>query len=212
MKLVKLYPHMSPQQVELVTRAEFGGLVNIRCSKLNPELCKYLMSCFNPTSCQLVFPGRGSILVSEDSVYRTLGVPWGNEDVIYEKDKDSVEFMLKQMGRASNNQPKITFLEKKLAKMTEANWTYLRLWTVLAMCSVLAPTTGIHISPRIYPSLCNIKEVNKLNIPKFVIWMIREAAKSGAERGILKSCVLYFMVGFSNHFFWFFVFYCMPYY
>ena len=86
---------MSPEQVKLVTDEDFGGLANIKCSRLYPDLCKYLMQCFNATTCELVFPGRGSIPVDEESVYQVLGVPWGNEEVEYELNQDSVTYMLK---------------------------------------------------------------------------------------------------------------------
>ena len=185
---------MSPEQVKLVTDADFGGLANIKCSRLYPDLCKYLMQCFNPTTCELVFPGRGSIPVDEESVYQVLGVPWGNKEVTYELNQDSVAYMLRQMGHNNSKQPTFKFLEKKIIERKTADWTYLRLWTVYAMCSVVAPTTGTHISPRIYPSLCNIKGAKQLNVCKFVIRMLIKAAKSCVEKGILKSCMLFFMV------------------
>ena len=101
------------------------------------------------------------------------------------------------MGRTNRKQPSLTFLEKKLVESKDADWTYLRLWVVYAVSSVVAPTTATKVSPRIYPSFCNIKEVNKLNVCKFLIRMLIKAAKKGVEKGILKACMLYFMVGFS---------------
>ena len=214
MKLVKLYRHMSPEQVAIVTNADFGGLLNIRYSKLNPELCKFLLESFNPNTCELVFPGRGSIPVTEESVREVVGVPWGEEEVIYRVDKDSTEFMRKQMGLSNRKQPTLSFLEKKLVDSKKADSTYLRLWSVYAVSSVVAPNTGTKVSPRIYPSFCNIKKVNKLNVCKFVIRMLIKAAKKGVEKGILKACMLYLMVWIPiNPFFSFSIYlHLMPYF
>ena len=181
--------------MDAVRRAEFSGMVDIKCSKLRPELCKFLMQSFDPARCELVFPGRGSIPITEESVYTVLGVPWGDIDVRYELDTDAINFMAEQFGQTGSNQPTMTALEKKLIAMKTADSTYVRLWSVYCMCSVLAPNTGIFVSPRIYPSLIKIEDAKKLNVPKFVIRMLRKAAKSkSAEKGVQKACMLYFMV------------------
>ena len=197
MKLVRLYPHMTPEQVTLIRNWSYPGLVDIRCSKLQPELCKFLLEAFDATTCKLVFPGRGSIDITEVSVEEVIGVPRGDLDVRYELDADAITFMTKQLGNRASRQPTITYLERKLAGMKKADSTYLRLFIMYGMCSVLAPTTGTHISPRLYPSLVNIKHANRLNMCKFVIMMLLKAAKSKDDQGILKSCMLFLMVQFS---------------
>ena len=62
-------------------------------------------------------PGRGSIPVTEESVYSVLGVPWGTKEVRYEMDGESISFMLERFGHSGSNQPTMTFLEKKLVNM-----------------------------------------------------------------------------------------------
>ena len=83
MKLTRLYRHMSKDQKELVEKADFSGLLQIKCSKLQPELCQYLMESFDTTQCALVFPGRGTIPITED-VQKVLCIPRGSEEVRYE--------------------------------------------------------------------------------------------------------------------------------
>uniref|UniRef100_A0A0E0D2N8 Uncharacterized protein n=1 Tax=Oryza meridionalis TaxID=40149 RepID=A0A0E0D2N8_9ORYZ len=64
MKLIKLYSHMSAEQKRLIEGAGFHGLVDLKCLKLRPDLCSWLMEHFNPTTNQLVFPRRGAIDVN----------------------------------------------------------------------------------------------------------------------------------------------------
>jgi len=185
---------MSEDQKTMIRNADYGGLLDIKCSKLQPELCKFLMESFDPASCSMVFLGRGAIPVTELSVREVLGVPRGNAEVIYEVDSEATKFMNRKMGNEGRKQPTITYLKKKLLAMKNANSSYLRLFITLGMCSVLAPTTGVCMSPRIYPSMVNIKQAHKLNVCKFVIMMIQKATKSKAEKAIMKSCMLYLMV------------------
>ena len=194
MRLVRVYPHISPDQEVVFRRADYGGLLDIKCSKLFPELCKFLMESFDPVSCKLVFPGRGAIPVTEPSVQEVLGLPRGNRDVRYEIDVEAIAFMSKEFGKTGSKQPLLTSLETKLVAMKKADSRFLRLFIAYGLSAVVAPTTGRHISPRLYPSLVNIKEASKLNICKFVITMLCEAAGSKTDKAILKSCMLYFMV------------------
>jgi hypothetical protein len=142
----------------------------------------------------MVFPGRGCIPVTEASVQKVIGVPRGSIEVRYQTDKEATKFMREQFGIEKGKQPTIKSLKEKLISMKKANRKYLRLFITYGMSSVLAPTTGVRISPRLYPSLINIKKAKHLNVCKFVIKMICEARKSKAEKAILKSCMLYMMV------------------
>lgn len=198
MKLVRLYPNITSEQKKIIREADYGGLLDIKCSKLRPELCKFLMESFDPVTCQMVFPGRGSIPVTESSVQKVIGVPRGRVEMQYKVDAEATRFMREQLGNGVRRQPTVTSLETKLASMKKADNKYLRLFITYGMCSVLAPTTGTRISPRLYPSLINIKQAKNLNVCKFVIMMICEATKSGAEKGILKSCMLYLMVKYLD--------------
>jgi hypothetical protein len=102
--------------------------------------------------------------------------------VRYEVNADATRFMKEQLGNGSKKQPTIASLKKKLLGMNKANKRYLRLFITYAMCSVLEPTTIVLISPRLYPSLVDIKKAKHLNICKFVIEMICKATQSKAER------------------------------
>uniref|UniRef100_A0ACD5VRE3 Uncharacterized protein n=1 Tax=Avena sativa TaxID=4498 RepID=A0ACD5VRE3_AVESA len=66
------------------------------------------------------------------------------------------------------------------------------------MCSVLAPTTGVHVSPRVYPSLVNIKKAKHLNIGRFVITIIRKALNNDGDKEQVMPCMLYLMVKYVD--------------
>jgi hypothetical protein len=97
MKLTRLYPHITPEQKDLIRNAEYGGLLDIKCSKLHPGLCQYLMDSFDSSTCQLVFPGRGSVPITEESAHQVIGVPMGCLDVVYARDTNVIHFMKEQL-------------------------------------------------------------------------------------------------------------------
>ena len=142
MRLVRVYPHITPDQEVVIRRADYGGLLDIKCSKLFPELCKFLMESFDPVSCKLVFPGRGAIPVTEPSVQEVLGLPRGNRDVRYEIDAEAIAFMSKEFGKTGSKQPLLTSLETKLVAMKKADSRFLRLFIAYGLSAVVAPTTS----------------------------------------------------------------------
>ena len=77
MKLVRVCKGMTSSQHSLIAK-DFAGIVGMKCSKLNPELCRFLMSCFDPVKSVLDFGDRGKIPVSAESVVQVMGVPMGS--------------------------------------------------------------------------------------------------------------------------------------
>jgi hypothetical protein len=116
MKLVRLYPSISIDQKTMIRNADHGGLLDIKCSKLQPELCKYLMKSFDSTSCSLVFPRRGSISITKNSVEMVIGFPRGKLEVSYELSHDAIKFMKEKIGIGRNHQSTIKSLENKLCQ------------------------------------------------------------------------------------------------
>jgi hypothetical protein len=172
MMLVRLYPHITPEQKDLIQMYDYGGILDIKISKLHPRSCKLLMDSFDSTSCQMVFPGRGSIPITEDYVYEVMGPPSGFLEMVYKRDAPATAFIKEQLGNPTRTQPTVASPEEKLVSMRPGNSKFMRLFITFVVSSVLAPTTGICISPRVYPSMVNIKEAKNLNMCKFVIKML----------------------------------------
>jgi hypothetical protein len=75
MKIVRVCKGMTPKQLYLISTSDFADIAEMKCSKLVPELCRFLMACFDPVKCCLDFGERGKIPVNVESVVRVLGVP-----------------------------------------------------------------------------------------------------------------------------------------
>jgi hypothetical protein len=155
------------------------------------------MESFNSTTYTLDFPDRGSLLATEESVYKVLGVPMGDLEVIFKTDPNAIKFMRDQFGNSKGrNQPTVASLEERLALMRPANTKFLRFFITYGMSSVLAATTSVRISPRIYPSLIKIKEARHLNMCRFVIMILCKSLNQNREKEKVTPCMLYLMVYF----------------
>jgi hypothetical protein len=89
MKLVRVFKDMTEDQKNLLIQSDFGGMIQMKCSKLIPELCRFLMGCFDQDNCVLDFGERGKIPVTSESVVNVLGVPKGSSVVPYRLDVDA---------------------------------------------------------------------------------------------------------------------------
>jgi hypothetical protein len=101
-----------------------------------------------------------------------MGPPSGFLEMVYKRDAPATAFMKEQLGNPTRTQPTVASPEEKLVSMRPGNSKFMRLFITFVVSSVLAPTTGICISPRVYPSMVNIKEAKNLNMCKFVIKML----------------------------------------
>ena len=194
MKIVRLCKKMTPDQRNLVIGADFGDILGMKCSKLIPELCRYLISCFDPSSCALDFGYRGRIPITDESVCKVMGVPMGSTTVSYHLDVEATRFILQKFGIQYGKPPTMASLELQLAPNQPADDVYLTKFILYLMNSVFAPTTGIRASPRCYPSLLNIKGVKDLNWARFIIYILIKTANAKDMKNWFKACMPYLMV------------------
>ena len=132
MMLVKLYSHMSNNQRRLIDDAGFGGLLNCRCSQLFPDLCQWLLDCYDPESSELVLPRRGRIPITEAIVHRVMGIPRGSKLIKCEIDASASSFMQNEFGFTKGNRPKISELlnSLKMNKSVKASRPLIRVLVI----------------------------------------------------------------------------------
>ena len=196
MMLVKLYSHMSNNQRRLIDDAGFGGLLNCRCSQLFPDLCQWLLDCYDPESSELVLPGRGRIPITEAIVHRVMGIPRGSKLIKCEIDASASSFMQNEFGFTKGNQPKISELLNSLKMNKSANPKYLRTWALFAACSVITPTFSTKVSPRLFSAVVDSKKIREQNWCELVILNLKLRRSSDPKKHSFKPCLTFLMVIF----------------
>ncbi|CAL4900618.1 unnamed protein product [Urochloa decumbens] len=193
MTIVKLYKDMSDQQRQLIERNGFGGLLNFAFSQVHPELCNWLLTCFDAESSELVFPGRGSILVTESSVHKVLGIPMGAEIIDCKPDSAATTLMKQLFPIQQGNQPKTSHILEFLKGYKSANSKYLKLWTLLAASSLLVPTFSTKVSSRLYPAVTDATAIGNKNWCELVVRVLREKLQLGSKKHGFKPCLTFLM-------------------
>ena len=133
MKVVRLYKSMNPSHHAVISDNGFASFLAIKCSKLQPDLCNFLMASFNPDSCALEFPGRGSIPITDDAVQEVLGCPMGRFPVVYQNDTNATEYVMNVLGFGKGTQPKLTDVKDMLKGIHTGDEIYLMLWVLYVL-------------------------------------------------------------------------------
>ncbi|KAM0910896.1 hypothetical protein ACQ4PT_013863 [Festuca glaucescens] len=193
-KVVRVLKGITFDQWALISGADFTCILGMKCSKLNPELCIFLMECFDPVASHLDFGDRGKIPVDVDSVVRVMAVPMGIHPVPYHSDIDATSSIFEMLGINDGKQPTIASIEKQLGLAFPADDAYLRKFIMYLVSSVLALTTGIHVSPKCYHALINIAAIPRYNWARFIIDILIQNSNAKEKKNWFKACMPYLMV------------------
>ncbi|KAG2629464.1 hypothetical protein PVAP13_3KG468401, partial [Panicum virgatum] len=168
---------MSEPQRKMIRDINFGGLLNIPCPTIPAEFANWLfVECFDPKASELVFPGRGRILITPDSVARIFNLPNKGGKVMYELDVDAINSIQSKYDTIQGSAPKIEQIMEMLKNSKTADEDYMRGWLMIAISAFLCPPTSLGISPRCYPALVDLSAVKKLNWCEFVVNQLKDAA------------------------------------
>ncbi|OEL28460.1 hypothetical protein BAE44_0010521 [Dichanthelium oligosanthes] len=193
-RIVRLYPHLTPEQRKMIEDAGFGGLLKIGCPTFPLGFCGWLLQRFDTDYCELVIKGRGRIPVTSDSVHRVLGIPNGGAGVKYGLDVDAIAFMSDKFGASGGYSPTVSSIENSLKQMKSADEHFLRTFMVLVISSFLCPTTSLRISPRCFPPLVDIGSIRELNWCKFVVEQLRKSIRAYGRRNSVPGCLFYLVI------------------
>ncbi|CAL5090530.1 unnamed protein product [Urochloa decumbens] len=189
-RLFKLYKHLSDDQKKMIRDAKFGGLLDIACATIPSEFANWLMvDCFDADSSQLVFPGRGKILLTAQSVADILGLPDKGDTVRYELDVEAINFIHDKYNVQRGFAPKIGTIVNRVKENKEANDDFLRSWLMLVVSTFLCPPTNMGISPRCYPALVDLSKVKDLNWCQFVVDQLKDASSKINKKNSVRGCI-----------------------
>ncbi|KAE8786355.1 hypothetical protein D1007_39802 [Hordeum vulgare] len=191
-RIMKLYPHLTAGQREMIEGAGFGGLLRLQCPTVPARLSTWLLRRFDTETSELVIPGRGRIPVTVDSVHRVLGIPNRGRDVVYGLDDESIASVLDKHG--VDSPPSMASLEKSIQLMKSADEHFLRTFIMLVLSSFLCPTSSLKVSPRCFPALVNIGSIKELNWCKFVVEQLEKGVSSLGKKNSAGGCLFYLVI------------------
>ncbi|RLM69350.1 hypothetical protein C2845_PM17G06120 [Panicum miliaceum] len=199
-RLVKLYGSLSNDKRKMISDCKFDSLLQIACTTMPADLATWLfVDCFDAERSELVFPGRGRISVTADSVADLLSLPNKGAKVKYELDVDAIYFVHNKYDIVHGAAPKIDEILERIKQNKLANEDFLRSWLMIAVSTFLCPPTSLGISPRCYPALVDLERVKKLNWCNFVVDQLKEAAMNLDKKHSVRGCHLLLVLKSSGH-------------
>ena len=154
--LVKLYDFISNDQATAVANMELDSLLDIKCHCLHNKLLNWLAGLYDKTTREFVIPGRGRIPLDEESVYRTLGLPYGTNPVIYSVDREVEASLGALLFPNDGTTPLTTRVFEILKTMTDSGDQFKQTFVMYVISTILSPTTRNHVSNRCYPVMVSI--------------------------------------------------------
>ncbi|KAM0921420.1 hypothetical protein ACQ4PT_006870 [Festuca glaucescens] len=149
--LFKLYEFLSPAQGDTVAEMELETMLGIKCHCLNNKLITWFAGLYDKHTREFVIPVRGRIPLDEDSVFRTLGLPYGTEPLVYAVDSTAEAAIAHVLFPADGSTPLTSHVYNILKDMTESGVPFKQIFVMYVISTVLSPTTRNHVSNRCYP-------------------------------------------------------------
>ncbi|KAM0875286.1 hypothetical protein ACQ4PT_036884 [Festuca glaucescens] len=149
--LVKLYEFISEDQARAIQDMELDSLLDIKCHCLNNKLINWFASLYDKNTWEFVIPGRGRIPLDEEYVYRTLGLPYGTNPVVYSVDREVEASLGALLFPADGSTPMTSRVYQILKDMTDSGDAFKQTFVMYIISTVLSPTTRNRVSNRCYP-------------------------------------------------------------
>ena len=138
---VKLVNRLTEAQKEAVKEIGFGGILNLRQTKLEIKLLRWLADKFNPKTQTLNLHGKNLKLTLE-SVSSILGLK--NEGLEVSLEKPNLEISARYVIKGGRVSLKI--LKEELEKCEEHGEFFKRNFALYTLGAVLCPTTNLSIN------------------------------------------------------------------
>ncbi|XBI51935.1 hypothetical protein VPH35_034387 [Triticum aestivum] len=173
--------------------AEMGmqALMDVRCKNLVNPVCDWLGEIYDPASREFVIPGRGRLLLDEESVFCTLGVPRGEIKVPYEVNNKIEETLFPRLFPGLESMPNTTFLADSLQAMTTHGEVFKIKLLMYLISAGFAPTTSLRPSNKCFPIPAKLKDVKNMNWCKFIADFLHDAFSNKMYQ---KGCRLHLML------------------
>lgn len=161
---MKLYDDLTVDKKTVIRRMFLGSFLDIKCEVLHNYLVDYVARSYDNSSRSFIFPGRGVLPLTEQSVHEVLGAPNGLDGVPYHEDHALEDELVPDLFGIGNSRPKVSDVAKAIIACEVADDRFKRLWLIYVVSTCLAPTTDTKISNKCYPMLAYINRMEDLNM------------------------------------------------
>ncbi|XP_037424279.1 uncharacterized protein LOC119288868 isoform X2 [Triticum dicoccoides] len=142
-RLTILTEGFTDEQKGDVGEMEMQALMDVWCKNLVNPVCDWLSEIYDPASREFMVPGRGRLPLDEESMFCTLGVPYGEIKVPYEVNNKTGEAMFARLFPGMASMPNTTVLATSLEGMKTHGEVFKMKLLMYLISAVFAPTTSL---------------------------------------------------------------------
>ncbi|CAL5411938.1 unnamed protein product [Camellia sinensis] len=165
--IVKIIRRLSMEQRDAVTSSGLGGLLNLRCTKLDHDLCEWLVQKFDPKTCSLNVHGR-RLLLTELDVHKLLGIPAEGKTIELKKSSQAFPKLFEELG-VVQGPIKLNALREYLTKTEGAGEEFMRIFALYILGAFLCPTTKDVVKQSFIHLIQNVDGMKDYNWSKFTL-------------------------------------------
>ncbi|CAL5353910.1 unnamed protein product [Camellia sinensis] len=141
--------------------------MNLRCTKLDRDLCEWLVQKFDPKTCSLNVHGR-RLLFTELDVHKLLGIPAEGKTIELKKSSQAFPKLFEELG-VVQGAIKLNALREYLTKTERAGEEFTRIFAVYILGAFLCPTTKDVVKQSFIHLVQNVDGMKDYNWAKFTL-------------------------------------------
>ncbi|KAL7219661.1 hypothetical protein ACSBR2_012678 [Camellia fascicularis] len=155
------------EQCDTVTSSGLEGLLNLRCTKLDHDLCEWLVHKFDPKTCSLNVHGR-QLLSTELDVHKLLGILAKGKTIELKKSSQKFPKLFEELG-VVQGAIKLNPLREYLTKIEGDGEEFRRIFALYILGAFLCPTTKDFVKQSFIHLVRNVDGMKHNNWAKFTL-------------------------------------------
>ncbi|CAL5378771.1 unnamed protein product [Camellia sinensis] len=198
--ICKIIRRLDKTQQQAVTDMGFHGILSLRCTHIDHDLCHWLVQNFDPSTHSLNVHGLRMLLTIED-VHELMGLPSNGLPVKLTESVDKITNLCDELVVKNKFVP-FTSLKSYLLETKDAGTEFKRKFVLYIIGALLCPTTKVGVHQSFIQMVKNVESISQFNWAKHTLDFLvdRIAIAKVKERSAICGCLLLLMLFYLEQF------------
>ncbi|CAL5357622.1 unnamed protein product [Camellia sinensis] len=198
--ICKIIRRLDKAQQQAVTDMGFHGILSLRYTHIDHDLCHWLVQNFDPSTHSLNVHGLRMLLTVED-VHELMGLPSNGLSVKLTESVDEITSLCDELAVKNKFVP-FTSLKSYLIKTKDVRTEFKKKFVLYIIGALLCPTTKAGVHQSFIPMVKNVESISQFNWAKHTLDFLvdRIAIAKVKERSTVCGCLLLLMLFYLEQF------------
>ena len=190
--IVDIVNRCNEAQKQAVIDIGFGGLLGLKCTRIDHNMCQWLVQNFDPDTCSLTVHGRHLRLTCEE-VHVLLGIRSEGNDVQFTGSIDAYPNIYEEVGAVKGIIP-LNQLRVYLTESDGADDEFRRKFALYVLGAMLCPTTMTGLKPSFIHAVKDVNRMRACNWAKLTLQFLHNGVRKYKVHRSATGCVFLLMV------------------